>query len=111
MYYNITIFSQFVVAPTGYIINAMDLKIFPNTVVLLKVDHFEGFSNQSNIDELVINSTSGCNYKSYKLINKNYKLNNTVPLNYNFTFPCITMRVITRGTQCIPLRVCVNHVS
>ena len=35
----------------------------------------------------------------------------TVPLNYNFTFPRITMRVIMRGIQCIPLRVCVDHVS
>ena len=35
----------------------------------------------------------------------------TVPLNYNFTFPCITTRVITREIQCIPLRVCVDHVS
>ena len=35
----------------------------------------------------------------------------TVPLNYNFTFPRITTHVITRETQCIPLRVCVNHVS
>ena len=59
MYYNMTIFSQFVVAPTGYIINAMDLKIFPYT---LKVDCFEAFSNWSNVDKLVINSTSGCNY-------------------------------------------------
>ena len=33
----------------------MDLKIFPNTIVLLKVDCFEGFSNWSNIDKLVIN--------------------------------------------------------
>ena len=64
-------FSQFVVAPTEYIINAMDLKIFPNTIVLLKVDRFKGFSNQSNIDELVINSMSGCNYKNYKLNNSN----------------------------------------
>ena len=38
----------------------MDMKIFPNTIMLLKVDHFEGFSNWSNVDELVINSTSGC---------------------------------------------------
>ena len=57
MYYNITNFSQFVVAPTGCIINAMDLKIFPNTIMLLKVDHFEGFWNQSNINKFVINST------------------------------------------------------
>ena len=34
----------------------------------------KGFSNQSNIDELVINSMSGCNYKNYKLNNNNYKL-------------------------------------
>ena len=54
-------FSQFIVAPTRCIINAMDLKIFPNAIMLLKVDHFEGFSNWSNVDELVINSTSRCN--------------------------------------------------
>ena len=78
MYYNITFFSQFVVAPTGYIINATNLNIFPNTIVLLKVGNFEGFSNWSNVDESVINSTSGCNYKNYKLINKNYKLNNSL---------------------------------
>ena len=54
-------FSQFVVAPTGRIINAMDLKIFPNNIMLLKVDCFEGFLNRSNVDELVINSMSGCN--------------------------------------------------
>ena len=65
-----------VVAPTGCIINAMDLKFFPNTIMLLKVDLFEGFSNRSNVDELVINSTSGCNCNNYKLI---------VQLKCNFT--------------------------
>ena len=35
MYYDIAIFSQFVVTPTRCIINAIDLKIFPNTIVLL----------------------------------------------------------------------------
>ena len=55
-------FSQFVVTPTGCTVIAMDLKIFPNTIVQLKVDQFKGFSNQSNVDELVINSMSGCNY-------------------------------------------------
>ena len=55
MYYNITIFSQFVVTPTGCIINGMDLKNFPNTIMLLKVDRFKGFLNWSNVDELVIN--------------------------------------------------------
>ena len=78
MYYDIAIFSQFVVAPTGCIVNTMDLKIFPNTIVLLKVDCFKGFSNRSNIDELVINSMSGCNYKNYKFSNNNYKLKNNL---------------------------------
>ena len=68
-------FSQFVVAPTRCIVNAMDLKIFSNTIVLLKVDCFKGFSNWSNVDKLVINSMGGCNYKNYKLNNNNYKLN------------------------------------
>ena len=77
------IFSQFVVAPTRCIINAMDLKIFLNTIMLLKVDCSEGFSNQSNDDELVINSMNGCNYKNYKLINKNYKFNNSLVFSYS----------------------------
>ena len=29
-------------------------------ITLLKVDSFEGFLNWSNVDELVINSMSGC---------------------------------------------------
>ena len=48
MYCKIVIFSQFVVC-TGCIINGMDLKIFPKTMMLLKVDHFEGFLNRSNM--------------------------------------------------------------
>ena len=75
MYYNITIF----VISTGCIINAMDLKNLPNTIVLLKVDQFEGFSNRSNIDELVINSTSGCNCN-------NYKLNNNSAFSHSYYF-------------------------
>ena len=39
---------------TGCSINNMDLKIFPNTNMLLKVDHFEGFFNWNNVDKLVI---------------------------------------------------------
>ena len=50
MYYNITIFSQFVVAPTTCIINAMHRsENFSNNIMLLKVDHFERFSIWSNI--------------------------------------------------------------
>ena len=71
-------FSQFVIAHTGCIVNAMNLKIFPNTIVLLKVDCFKGFSNRSNVDRLVINSMSGCNYKNYKLNNNYYKLKNSL---------------------------------
>ena len=58
----------------GCIVNAMDLNIFLKTIVLLKVEPFKGFSNRSNVDELVINSMSGCKYKNYKLNNNNYKL-------------------------------------
>ena len=47
-------------------------------IMLLKVDRFEGFLNRSNTDELVINTTSGCNYKNYKLNKNNYKLNNSL---------------------------------
>ena len=56
----------------------MDLKIFPNTIVLLKVDRFKGFLNRSKVDKLVINSMSGCNYKNYKLNINNYKLKNSL---------------------------------
>ena len=56
----------------------MDLKISPNTIVLLKVDRFKGFLNRSNVDELVINSMSGRNYKNYKFSNNNYKLKNNL---------------------------------
>ena len=40
MYYDIAIFLQFVVTPTRCIVNAMDLKNFHNTIMLLKVDRF-----------------------------------------------------------------------
>ena len=56
----------------------MDLKIFPNNIILLKVDRFEGFSNRTNVDELVIDSMSGCDLKNCKLNNNNYKLNNNL---------------------------------
>ena len=71
-------FSQFFVTPTRCIVNAMDPKNFLNTTVLLKVGHFKGFSNQSNVNKLVINSMSGCSYKNYKLNNNNYKLKNSL---------------------------------
>ena len=47
-------------------VNVIDLKTFPNTIMLLKVDHFKKFLSWSNVDELVINSTTGCNCNNYK---------------------------------------------
>ena len=43
-------------------------KNFPNTM-LLKVNHFERFLNQSNVDKLAINSMRGCNCKNNKIKN------------------------------------------
>ena len=56
----------------------MDLKIFSNNIILLKVNLFEGVSNRNNVDELVINSMSVRNLKNYKLNNNHCKLNNNV---------------------------------
>ena len=56
MYYNIVKSFTFAVMPTRCSIN-----------MLLKVNHCDGFLNWSNDDELMINSTSGCNCNSYKL--------------------------------------------
>ena len=55
-----------------------DTKNVEYFIMLLKVDCFEGFSNRSNNDELVISSTSGCNCTNYKLNNTNYQLNNNL---------------------------------
>ena len=43
IHHNMKIFLQFSVTPTGYTINAMMLKFFPGTYVLLQVNKFEGF--------------------------------------------------------------------
>ena len=63
MYYNITIF--FTICCHTYRIHHQCYRFesFPDTIMLLKADRFEGFSNQSNVDELVTNATSRCNYK------------------------------------------------
>ena len=37
--------------------------------MLLKVEGFEGFLNWSNVDELMINNTSGCTGNSHKFNN------------------------------------------
>ena len=78
MYYNITIF--FTICRCTYRMHhqCYGSENFSNTIVLLKVDCFKGISNWSKVDKLVINSTSGRNYKNYKLNNSNYKLKNSL---------------------------------
>ena len=49
---------------------------FADTHMLLKVECFEGFSNQINIDESVISSMSGCNHNNYKITSILIKINN-----------------------------------
>ena len=51
----------------------MALKLFPDTMLLLKVDRFEGFLNRSRIDRMVNNNSSSCNSKTFlkKLKKKN----------------------------------------
>ena len=44
----------------------------------IKSGPFKRFLNWSNIDELMINSTSGCNCNNYKFNNNNYKCNNNL---------------------------------
>ena len=43
IHHNMKFFSQFSVTPTGKTINAMILKFFAGTYMLLKKDRFEGF--------------------------------------------------------------------
>ena len=79
MHYDIAIF--FIICHRTYWMHRQcyGSYIFSNTIVLLKVDRFKGFSNWSNVDKLVINSMSGCNHKNYKLNNNyNYKLKNSL---------------------------------
>ena len=65
MYYNITFFM--ICCHTYWIrYQCYGSENFPNTIML---DCFEGFSNQSNVDELVISSMSGSNHNNYKLNN------------------------------------------
>ena len=41
----------------------MAVKFFTEIIVLLKVDHFEGFSNRCKIDRMVNDNSSSCNSK------------------------------------------------
>ena len=44
--------------PTGKTTDRMALKFFPETVLLLKVDHFEGILNQIKIDRMMNDHSS-----------------------------------------------------
>ena len=53
--------SKSLVIPTGKITDHMAFNFFPNTILLLKVDHFEGILNRIKIDEMVNDHLSSCN--------------------------------------------------
>ena len=54
--------SESLVIPTRKTTDHMAFKFFPyTTILLLKVDRFEGILNQSKIDEMVIDHLSSCN--------------------------------------------------
>ena len=53
--------SKSLVIPTGKTTDHMAFKFFPDTILLLKVNHFEGILNQIKIDEMVNDYLSSCN--------------------------------------------------
>ena len=67
MYYNITFF---IICTYWMHHQCYGSENFSNINMLLKVDYFKRFSNQSNIDKLMINSMIGCNCNNYKLNDK-----------------------------------------
>ena len=52
--------SKSLVIPTGRITDHMAFKFFPDTILLLNVDRFEGILNQIKIDEMMNNHLSSC---------------------------------------------------
>ena len=53
--------SKSLVIPTGKTTDHMAFIFFPDTILLLKVDNFEGILNQIKIDGMVNNHLSSCN--------------------------------------------------
>ena len=53
--------SKSLVIPTGKSTNHMAFKFFPHTILLLKVEHFEGILNRSKIEGMVNDHLSSCN--------------------------------------------------
>ena len=54
------------VIPTGKITDRMPLKFFPEYMLLLNVDFFEGILNRINIDGMVNDHSSSCNSQKIK---------------------------------------------
>ena len=53
--------SKSLVIPTGKIVDRMAFKFFPETILLLKVVHFEGILNRIKIKRMVNDHLSSCN--------------------------------------------------
>ena len=53
--------SKYLVIPTGKTTDHMAFKFFPDTILLLNVNIFEGILNQIKIDEMVNDHLSSCN--------------------------------------------------
>ena len=53
--------SKSLVIPTGKTTNHMAFKFFSDTILLLKVERFEGILNRIKIDERVNDHLSSCN--------------------------------------------------
>ena len=53
--------SKYLVIPTVQTIDRMALKIFSETILLLKVDCFEGILNWNKIDGIVNDHFTSCN--------------------------------------------------
>ena len=54
-------FKNFKIIPTGKATDHIALKVFPETILLLKVNCFEGILNQIKIDGMVNDHSSSCN--------------------------------------------------
>ena len=53
--------SKSLVIPTGKSTDHMTFKLFPDAILSLKVDRFEGILNQIKIDGMVNDHSSSCN--------------------------------------------------
>ena len=53
--------SKSLVIPTGKTTDHMAFKLFPDTILVLKVDYFEGILNRIKTDRMVNDHLSSCN--------------------------------------------------